>query len=183
MTVLRQVLLCRTFQLGSPRRSVQRLPRLSSLSIHTLAFCTITGPYCRSISTDSEESDDDEFELRPLIKEELRNTIQKRRWQLGLLDWGLEDYDKKRTPKDNQLTREELMKREDRKNRNRLAAAKCRQKRRSRLDELQRTMDSLEIRRDELMAQKEKLSQEKAQLHTMVEEHFKLCKPSMLRTT
>ena len=37
-----------------------------------------------------------------------------------------------------QLTGEELKKREDRKNRNRLAAAKCRQKKRSRQDELQR---------------------------------------------
>ncbi|XP_071795147.1 uncharacterized protein [Asterias amurensis] len=139
--------------------------------------------YCRSISTDSEESEDDEFELRPLIKEELRNSIQKRRWQMGLLDWGLEDYDKKRGPKDNKLTGEELKKREDRKNRNRLAAAKCRQKKRSRQDELQRTMESLETRRDELMTLKDKLSQEKAQLRQMVEEHFKLCKPSMPRTT
>ena len=70
---------------------------------HPYHFVSFPGPYCRSISTDSEESEDDEFELRPLIKEELRNSIQKRRWQMGLIDWGLEDYDKKRGPKDNKV--------------------------------------------------------------------------------
>ncbi|XP_038073131.1 cyclic AMP-dependent transcription factor ATF-3-like [Patiria miniata] len=129
--------------------------------------------FSRSMSTESEKSDSD-FDLHPLIKEELRNSIQKRRWQRGMLDWALEDYDKKRYRED-QLTPEELEKREDRKMRNREAAAKCRAKRRTRMEELEQSMNSLESRRNELMQQKEQLLQEKQQLEKMVEDHFRVC--------
>ncbi|XP_022105144.1 fos-related antigen 2-like isoform X3 [Acanthaster planci] len=131
------------------------------------------GSLYRSISNDSEQSDAD-FDLLPLIKEELRNNIQKRRWQRGVLDLALEDYDKEKY-QDDQLTPEEQAKREDRKNRNREAAARCRAKRRKHMEELEQSMVNLESRKNELIQQKEQLLREKRELEKMVDDHFRLC--------
>ncbi|XP_038073212.1 cyclic AMP-dependent transcription factor ATF-3-like [Patiria miniata] len=113
-----------------------------------------------------------DFDLSPLIKEELRTTIRNRRINSGKSD----DLSYDDPPKPQyKLTKEEEEKRQLRRDRNRIAAAKCRQKRKYESEELSVESDQLQSRNDRLRTEIEKLQNEKRTLLELINSHRPSC--------
>jgi len=93
------------------------------------------------LSATSEELLLVEEHIRPLIKEELRQSIQSKRIAKGLPSIENVDFDK---PKIDVISPEALVKREKRRERNKLAAARCRFKKKLLSEKLQQDSDYLE---------------------------------------
>ncbi|XP_015242566.1 PREDICTED: fos-related antigen 1 [Cyprinodon variegatus] len=77
---------------------------------------------------------------------------------------------------DEQLSREELERRRIRRERNKLAAAKCRNRRRELTDTLQNETDQLEDEKSRLQKEIAELQKEKEKLELVLEAHRPICK-------
>ncbi|XP_022105174.1 cyclic AMP-dependent transcription factor ATF-3-like [Acanthaster planci] len=113
-----------------------------------------------------------DFDLSPLIKEELRTTIRNRRINSGKSD----DLSYDDPPKPQyKLTKEEEEKRQVRRDRNRIAAAKCRQKRKQETMELSLESEKLQTTNARLREEIEKLQHEKETLIKLINSHRPTC--------
>ncbi|XP_072031046.1 cyclic AMP-dependent transcription factor ATF-3-like [Amphiura filiformis] len=121
-------------------------------------------------STSSGTSTDD-FDLINSVKEDLKQNIHKRRRQKGLGDLDLVS-DFQRTY---QLTDTEKRKRRDRRERNRIAAVKCREKKRHITNGLLQDSEQLEKKNRDLKEQAEQLRLEKDYLKQLLREHLAVC--------
>ncbi|XP_070578113.1 cyclic AMP-dependent transcription factor ATF-3-like [Ptychodera flava] len=98
--------------------------------------------------------------LTPLLKEEIKKSILSRRSVQEL-----EELDQRREHSDSkQMTPEEEERRRARREKNRLAAAKCRDRQRERAESLFRETQKLESHNNELRNEIRKLAEEKSQL-------------------
>ncbi|XP_078000943.1 uncharacterized protein LOC144453503 isoform X2 [Glandiceps talaboti] len=108
-------------------------------------------------------------EIMPmLIKEGLKFTIQAKRRAKGLDDLKVENYCRK----PDELTSEDLERRRIRRERNRIAAAKCRKKTQSRLTILAQEVKCLEEANVRLHVKVKQLEAEKAQLSEVLQSHM-----------
>eukprot|EP00919_Chromeraceae_sp_WS-2016_P021886 GHVR01051898.1.p1 GENE.GHVR01051898.1~~GHVR01051898.1.p1 ORF type:complete len:172 (+),score=33.22 GHVR01051898.1:2-517(+) len=105
--------------------------------------------------------------LTPLIKEELKIMIQKNRLAEGKPELTVEFKE----PEDVQLTEEDIRRRERRKERNRLAAQKCRTKRREISDVLEQQCSSLENDNACVKSEIDQLQQEILKLQQIKQRH------------
>ncbi len=113
-----------------------------------------------------------EFELTPLIKEELRSTIRNRRINSGKSD----DLSYDDGPKPQyKLTAEEEHKRELRRDRNRVAAAKCRIKRKNEVCGLTMESERLQLTNERLREEIQKLKDEKRVILELINSHRPSC--------
>ncbi|MBN3297577.1 cyclic AMP-dependent transcription factor ATF-3 [Amia ocellicauda] len=124
---------------------------------------------------------DDFTNLTPLVKEELRFAIQNKRLCHGIstpMGNGLNMASER--PCDipmvkKEVTPEESERRKRRRERNKIAAAKCRNKKKEKTDCLQKESEKLESINAELKAQIEELKNEKQQLVYMLNLHRPTC--------
>ncbi|KAI0236107.1 hypothetical protein LSAT2_013334 [Lamellibrachia satsuma] len=105
--------------------------------------------------------------LTPIIKEELRLTIQSKRLKRGQNEMSVSF----RQPAPEQLTDDETERRRKRRENNKLAAQKCRAKRRERAEALEREADILESQNNELRDQILALERERNRLHEVFHDH------------
>ncbi|KAM9495797.1 cyclic AMP-dependent transcription factor ATF-3 [Clarias gariepinus] len=124
---------------------------------------------------------DDFTHFSPLVKEELRYAIQNRRLSGGMSTAGTscsgsgsERYPEPLGAK-SEFTAEELNRRKRRRERNKIAAAKCRNKKKEKTDGLQKESEKLESLNAELKAQIEELKNQKQQLVYMLNLHRPTC--------
>ncbi|XP_033639382.1 jun dimerization protein 2-like [Asterias rubens] len=114
---------------------------------------------------------DAEFMHRTMLREELRVNILQRRLQKGLgavqLDW--------RFTKPENLTPEEEDRRKLRRERNRVAASRCREKRRERTYVLVKETDQLETSNQELIREIQQLETERQELVAILSSHQQTC--------
>uniref|UniRef100_H2Y4N4 BZIP domain-containing protein n=1 Tax=Ciona savignyi TaxID=51511 RepID=H2Y4N4_CIOSA len=113
-----------------------------------------------------------EEHIRPLIKEELRYTIQSKRLARGLP--GNVEIEYKR-PHNDEISPETLIKRERRRERNKVAAAKCRFKKKILSEHLQEESEHLENVNAKLKREIAKLQDEKQKLIYMLNLHKPKC--------
>ncbi|KAM4633037.1 cyclic AMP-dependent transcription factor ATF-3 [Polymixia lowei] len=125
---------------------------------------------------------DDFTNFTPLVKEELRLSIQSRRLSNGLSadmssDCASSSSDRapEHTGTRRELTGEEHERRKRRRERNKIAAAKCRNKKKEKTDCLQKESEKLETVNADLKAQIEELKQQKQQLVYMLNLHRPTC--------
>lgn len=118
-----------------------------------------------------EVEDDGLSPITPLIKEEVKMKIKLRRMAEGKEDIRVEFKD----PEPEQLTREEEDRRQLRRQKNKMAAQKCRSKKRKLADCLEDETEKLENKQDSLIQEIEKLRQEKEQLEELVKIHSSVC--------
>ncbi|XP_077984676.1 uncharacterized protein LOC144439274 [Glandiceps talaboti] len=104
-----------------------------------------------------------------LVKEELRNSIKKRRLSKGLPDVQI-DY---KTPEQDELTEEEKGKRKIRRERNRLAAEKCRMKRKESETSIVKEYKDQEKLQQKLKKTIKELEEEKELLTQALQAHNK----------
>lgn len=116
-------------------------------------------------------------ELTPLVKEELKYTIQSRRLANGQEELGVEFSD----PKPLELREDEIEKIVRRKEQNKLAARRFRQRRRTRGQFLQKKIKELESDNTRKIAEISRLRQEKEELKSMLQNHLMVC-PSQIQT-
>ncbi|XP_041354870.1 uncharacterized protein LOC121372545 [Gigantopelta aegis] len=109
--------------------------------------------------------------LTPLLKEELKCRIQTRRLSEGKDELQVEF----KAPVKNEPRPEELAKLDKRREQNRRAARKFREKKRSGADDLVKVTGKLESENNELRIEICQLKQEKDQLATILTEHIRLC--------
>ncbi|XP_022106412.1 cyclic AMP-dependent transcription factor ATF-3-like [Acanthaster planci] len=106
-----------------------------------------------------------------MLREELRVNIMHRRLQKGLgavqLEW--------RFAKSDKLTPEEEQKRRLRRERNRVAASRCRERRREKTFVLVTETDKLETSNQELMAEIQQLETERQELMSILAAHQQTC--------
>ncbi|OWF43542.1 Segmentation protein cap'n'collar [Mizuhopecten yessoensis] len=101
------------------------------------------------------------------VKQTLKTLIQSRRLAEGK-DAITIDFEKRQSDDDLKLTPEELARQKDRKEQNRRAAQKCRQKKRHQLQTLQEEEEELLLKKCQLEAKYQKLNSEKEKLlHTI----------------
>lgn len=128
---------------------------------------------------------DDFTHFSPLVKEELRYTIQTKRLSgamsfnrtgtgTGCSDCGSDRPSEPRGGK-RELNVEEVNRRKRRRERNKIAAAKCRNKKKEKTDCLQKESEKLESLNAELKAQIEELKNQKQQLVYMLNLHRPTC--------
>ncbi|KAL5008588.1 hypothetical protein ScPMuIL_014169 [Solemya velum] len=110
-------------------------------------------------------------ELTPLIKEELKYTIQSRRLAEGKDDIEVVFQE----PEPEMLTAEEASKRIERRNKNKMAAQKCRMKKRQRAEELEQETQKLEMRQEHLRRKIMKLKDERDHLVDVIKVHQTVC--------
>ncbi|XP_034018438.1 cyclic AMP-dependent transcription factor ATF-3 [Thalassophryne amazonica] len=127
---------------------------------------------------------DDFTNFTPIVKEELRLTIQTKRLSNGLSvdlssDGSSSDRASERTSGGagvkRELTSEEHERRKRRRERNKIAAAKCRNKKKEKTESLQKESEKLESVNTDLKAQIEELKQQKQQLVYMLNLHRPTC--------
>uniref|UniRef100_W5LXP6 Activating transcription factor 3 n=1 Tax=Lepisosteus oculatus TaxID=7918 RepID=W5LXP6_LEPOC len=125
---------------------------------------------------------DDFTNLTPLVKEELRFAIQNKRLSSGMSSTvsdsvGTTSETSPAEPPNvkKEITPEECERRKRRRERNKIAAAKCRNKKKERTDCLQKESEKLESINAELKAQIEELKNEKQQLVYMLNLHRPTC--------
>ncbi|KAK2182738.1 hypothetical protein NP493_339g01005 [Ridgeia piscesae] len=116
--------------------------------------------------------------LTPIIKEELRLTIQSKRLKKGQDELSVTF----REPSEERLTEDEAERRRTRRENNKLAAQKCRAKRRERAEALEREVDILESQNNELRDQILALERERNRLHEVFSDHA-VCAGSCASTT
>ncbi|XP_076873408.1 cyclic AMP-dependent transcription factor ATF-3 [Brachyhypopomus gauderio] len=117
----------------------------------------------------------------PLIREELRHAIQSKRLSNGT-STAARDHASSSSARPAELTvvkkeinSEELDRRKRRRERNKIAAAKCRNKKKEKTDCLQKESEKLESINAELKAQIEELKNQKQQLVYMLNLHRPTC--------
>ncbi|XP_060068965.1 uncharacterized protein LOC132549078 [Ylistrum balloti] len=116
------------------------------------------------------------------VKQTLKTLIQSRRLAEGK-DAITIDFDKRQSDDDLKLTPEELARQKDRKEQNRRAAQKCRQKKRHQLQTLLEEEEELLVRRGHLEAKYQKLNSEKEKLLNTIRSNGQYtCQPSDSRT-
>ncbi|XP_026993857.1 cyclic AMP-dependent transcription factor ATF-3 [Tachysurus fulvidraco] len=124
---------------------------------------------------------DDFTHFSPLVKEELRYTIQNKRLSSGMStsNTSCSDCSSEKPPGmpgvKRTLTVEEHDRRKRRRERNKIAAAKCRNKKKEKTDCLQKESEKLESLNAELKAQIEELKNQKQQLVYMLNLHRPTC--------
>lgn len=130
---------------------------------------------------------DDFTGFSPLVKEELRLTIQSKRLSHGLSADVSSDgasSSSERTSErlhgsgssgKREINPEELERRKRRRERNKIAAAKCRNKKKEKTESLQKESEKLETVNADLKAQIEELKQQKQQLVYMLNLHRPTC--------
>lgn len=130
---------------------------------------------------------DDFTGFGPLVKEELRLTIQSKRLSHGLSadvssdgassssERLTEHLHGSGTTGKRELNPEELERRRRRRERNKIAAAKCRNKKKEKTESLQKESEKLETVNADLKAQIEELKQQKQQLVYMLNLHRPTC--------
>uniref|UniRef100_A0A3Q3Q6J8 BZIP domain-containing protein n=1 Tax=Monopterus albus TaxID=43700 RepID=A0A3Q3Q6J8_MONAL len=115
---------------------------------------------------------DDFTNFTPLVKEELRLAIQTKRLSNGL---SADISSDGASSSSDRLTHEEHERRKRRRERNKIAAAKCRTKKKEKTESLQKESEKLESVNSELKAQIEELKQQKQQLVYMLNLHRPTC--------
>ncbi|KAF3703182.1 Cyclic AMP-dependent transcription factor ATF-3 [Channa argus] len=129
---------------------------------------------------------DDFTNFTPIVKEELRLAIQTKRLSNGLSadvssDGASSSSDRASKPSGHgsgvrrEMTPEEHDRRKRRRERNKIAAAKCRNKKKEKTECLQKESEKLESVNAELKAQIEELKQQKQQLVYMLNLHRPTC--------
>ncbi|XP_029903372.1 cyclic AMP-dependent transcription factor ATF-3 isoform X2 [Myripristis murdjan] len=126
---------------------------------------------------------DDFTNFTPIVKEELRLAIQTKRLSSGLSADMSSDSSSDRLAEQGsggsgvrrELTPEEHDRKRRRRERNKIAAAKCRNKKKEKTDCLQKESEKLESVNAELKAQIEALKQQKQQLVYMLNLHRPTC--------
>ncbi|XP_060763591.1 cyclic AMP-dependent transcription factor ATF-3 [Neoarius graeffei] len=124
---------------------------------------------------------DDFTHFSPLVKEELRFAIQSKRLSGGMSTAGTtySGYSSEKPAEllgmKRELTVEEMDRRKRRRERNKIAAAKCRNKKKEKTDCLQKESEKLESLNAELKAQIEELKNQKQQLVYMLNLHRPTC--------
>ncbi|XP_020795585.1 cyclic AMP-dependent transcription factor ATF-3 [Boleophthalmus pectinirostris] len=130
---------------------------------------------------------DDFSGFSPLVKEELRLTIQSKRLSSGLSadassDGASSSSERASEHQQNrpmgykrEFTPEEVERRKRRRERNKIAAAKCRNKKKEKTETLQKESEKLETVNADLKAQIEELKQQKQQLVYMLNLHRPTC--------
>ncbi|MCJ8750060.1 hypothetical protein PDJAM_G00195020 [Pangasius djambal] len=124
---------------------------------------------------------DDFTHFSPLIKEELRYAIQNKRLSSGMSTANSDhsgcssDKPPELLGVKRELTVEEHDRRKRRRERNKIAAAKCRNKKKEKTDCLQKESEKLESLNAELKAQIEELKNQKQQLVYMLNLHRPTC--------
>ncbi|GAA6072056.1 cyclic AMP-dependent transcription factor ATF-3 [Tachysurus ichikawai] len=124
---------------------------------------------------------DDFTHFSPLVKEELRYTIQNKRLSGGMstTNTSCSDCSSEKPPEmpgvKRMLNVEEHDRRKRRRERNKIAAAKCRNKKKEKTDCLQKESEKLESLNAELKAQIEELKNQKQQLVYMLNLHRPTC--------
>nr|XP_009862145.1 transcription factor protein isoform X1 [Ciona intestinalis]XP_026694753.1 transcription factor protein isoform X1 [Ciona intestinalis]XP_026694754.1 transcription factor protein isoform X1 [Ciona intestinalis] len=113
-----------------------------------------------------------EEHIRPLIKEELRYTIQSKRIARGLPETVELEY---KTQQNDEISPETLLKRERRRERNKVAAAKCRFKKKILSEQLQEESEHLENLNAKLKREIEKLQEERQKLMYLLNGHKPEC--------
>ncbi len=128
-------------------------------------FDAVSPPPQQSTETDAD------FMHSTMLREELRVNILQRRLQKGLgavqLDW--------RFTKPENLTPEEEDRRKLRRERNRVAASRCREKRRERTYVLVKETDQLESNNQVLIREIQQLESERQELLTILSSHQQTC--------
>ncbi|KAM6083257.1 Cyclic AMP-dependent transcription factor ATF-3 [Chlamydotis macqueenii] len=122
---------------------------------------------------------DDFTNLTPLVKEELRFAIQNKR-QSHRMSSALDTVTVSERPIETSITKTEFSPEEDerkkrRRERNKIAAAKCRNKKKEKTECLQKESEKLETINAELKAQIEELKNEKQHLIYMLNLHRPTC--------
>lgn len=129
---------------------------------------------------------DDFTNFTPIVKEELRLAIQTKRLSNGLSvdmssDGASSSSDRASEQRacgagvKRELTQDEHDRRKRRRERNKIAAAKCRNKKKEKTDSLQKESEKLESVNADLKAQIEELKQQKQQLVYMLNLHRPTC--------
>lgn len=124
-----------------------------------------------SSAPSSPVSDAGSFIIQPkddLVKKELRDAIRHKRLAKGLDE--LPELDAKR-PKTDELTPEEEERRRLRRERNKMAAFRCRQRRKQHIVELEQITEQISNGNNDLEREIEDLKQQKQQLEDMLERH------------
>ncbi|KAJ8355825.1 hypothetical protein SKAU_G00186190 [Synaphobranchus kaupii] len=114
----------------------------------------------------------------PLVKEELRFAIQNKRLSNGLstvMSDCISSSSDRSTEPPFKFTPEETDRKKRRRERNKVAAAKCRNKKKEKTDGLQKESEKLETINAELKAQIEELKSQKQQLVYMLNLHRPTC--------
>ncbi|XP_038071425.1 cyclic AMP-dependent transcription factor ATF-3-like [Patiria miniata] len=138
----------------------------TSATMTTEGFEPPTSPsYLTGLETD------EDLLNHTMLREELRVNIMQRRLQKGLgavqLEWRFAKKDK--------LTPEEEGKRRLRRERNRVAASRCRERRREKTYVLVTETDELEANNQELMAEIQELETERQELMSILAVHQQTC--------
>ncbi|XP_067274757.1 cyclic AMP-dependent transcription factor ATF-3 [Pseudorasbora parva] len=124
---------------------------------------------------------DDFTNFTPLVKEELRYAIQNKRMSNGMSTLTTDracmnsDRPTEQPAMKREATPEESDRRKRRRERNKIAAAKCRNKKKEKTDHLQKESEKLESINAELKAQIEELKNQKQQLVYMLNLHRPTC--------
>ncbi|KAL7887854.1 hypothetical protein AOLI_G00028280 [Acnodon oligacanthus] len=122
---------------------------------------------------------DDFATFSPLVKEELRYAIHTKRLSSGMSAAPSSGSSGSAAPSEaparRELSSEELDRRKRRRERNKIAAAKCRNKKKEKTDSLQKESEKLESINAELKAQIEELKNQKQQLVYMLNLHRPTC--------
>ncbi|VDI11746.1 Hypothetical predicted protein [Mytilus galloprovincialis] len=114
---------------------------------------------------------EDQLPLTPFIKEEVKMKIKLRRMAEGKDDIHVEF----KHPEPEQLTQDEEEKRKIRRSKNKMAAQKCRSRKRKLTESLEDETEKLENKQDMLTQEIERLQQEKEQLEEIVKIHRTVC--------
>ncbi|XP_033104023.1 cyclic AMP-dependent transcription factor ATF-3-like [Anneissia japonica] len=112
-----------------------------------------------------------DFDLLSVIKEELKWKIQSQRLAKGQEVLTVEE----RKIQEDKLTEEEEAKRADRRRRNKIAAAKCRTKKRDRSKILSEKIDELDEQQKRLKVDLSTLRSEKEHLMSLLQDHIPSC--------
>ncbi|XP_066281346.1 uncharacterized protein [Branchiostoma lanceolatum] len=127
-------------------------------------------------TTDSDLSSLGEGSLTPIIKEELKYTIQTKRLASGLDELDVEEIKKSsKAKKPRKISPEEEERRRVRRERNRVAAAKCRNKKRERGELLQEESERLESHNERLKSEISRLQEEKEKIAYLLQFHRPTC--------
>ncbi|XP_022335006.2 uncharacterized protein LOC111131663 isoform X3 [Crassostrea virginica] len=117
-----------------------------------------------------------DIDLSPLLKEEIKHKIKRRRMAEGKEEIRVEFKE----PSPEKLTKEEEEHRRIKREKNKLAAQKCRSKKRKLADTLEEETMKLEERQEKLQEQVQKLREEREHLMDLLKIHSQVC-PKMAR--
>ncbi|XP_072030231.1 uncharacterized protein [Amphiura filiformis] len=127
--------------------------------------------FCNTRPSTSCAEKDVDFDLINIVKEDLKQSIHRKRHQKGLCEiLNGEDF-----PRTYQLTAVEQRKQQLRKERNRIAAAKCRDKKQQETIRLMQESEKLTLENRALEEQALNLRAEKMHLQQLLEDHLVVC--------